>query len=217
MASSKPSFPAPSEPNLKRLGVGGGGPERPLRAQLVVAVVVTLVLVAVPLYLLRRPSAQVEDADATARTVRPALIRNTVDAGPRELSNVTLGMVQRVTCSSSPGKPGNEGSLCDSLPVFEHALASAIKSTSECAPRTGKSGTINYVLSVNFSTKRLHVFPGASGSWKGPQAKAAAKCVKRALPKVDWDSVMHRYRYYMIAIMANYPAPDPLESLPAFE
>ena len=45
MASSKPSFPAPSEPNLKRLGVGGGGPERPLRAQLVVAVVVLTVVV----------------------------------------------------------------------------------------------------------------------------------------------------------------------------
>ncbi|MFO0565404.1 MAG: hypothetical protein U0263_07065 [Polyangiaceae bacterium] len=57
---SVPSRPSlPSEPSLRRLGVGGGGGgggDRPFRAQLVVALVVGLVFLAVPLYLWRRPS-----------------------------------------------------------------------------------------------------------------------------------------------------------------
>jgi hypothetical protein len=61
------------------------------------------------------------------------------------------------------------------------------------------------------------VFPGASGQWKGPQAKAAAKCVENAIGEVQWDAIAHRYRYYMIGILASYPAPDPLQVAPTFE
>jgi hypothetical protein len=184
----------------------------------VVATVALLVIIALPLYILRRPSAEVGEPDdgPAAEVSQRALIRTALDAG-KPKGEVELGRVQRVQCSAAPNRQGNEGNLCDRLPALEQALGRAVRTTVECAPKTGKAGTINYVLTVNFTHKRINVFPGKSGQWKGPQAKAAAKCVLKAMPEVQWDSTPHRYRYYMIAIMASYPAPDPLEVLPEFE
>lgn len=218
--STRPSFPsAPSEPNLRRLGVGGGGSDRPLRAQLVIAAAFVLILLAVPLYLLRRPSADIDtnsEALASARVrQRMGPIRTRVDAGARLA--VRLGPVQRVKCSASPRAQGNEGPMCDALPELEENLHKAIKQNVECAPKTGKEGTVNYVLSVDFDKQAVKVFPGASGAWKGPKARRAAQCVARSLPPIAWDTVQHQYRYYMIAIMATYPAPDPLSGFPRFE
>ena len=73
------------------------------------------------------------------------------------------------------------------------------------------------MLEVDFNKNRLNVFPGQSGKWKGPQARRAAKCVLSSFPPVSWDDVAHQYRYYAIAILATYPAPDPLEVLPDFD
>ena len=65
---SRTSFPSgPGDPSSRRLGVGSGGRDRPLRAQIVVALVAVCILIAVPLYLLRRPggkSAAVASASA---------------------------------------------------------------------------------------------------------------------------------------------------------
>lgn len=218
MASSRPSFPAPSEPNLKRLGVGGSSTgERPLRAQLVVGSVVLAVLIAVPVYLLRRPSEARPESESEGRLpAKRALIRTALDAGAPAPA-ITLAPIQRLRCSAAPDREGNEASLCDSLPLLENAFSLAINTTVDCAPKTGKEGSINFVLTVDFTNKKLHVYPGASGQWKGPQAKAAAKCVKAALPEIAWDSISHRYRYYMLGIMATYPAPDPLRGFPEFE
>lgn len=215
MASTRPSFPAPSEPNLRRLGTRGGG-DRPLRAQLVVAVVGVMLVVAVPLYFLRRPSVSDSAVEAHSASERSRLIRTAIEAGTPKLE-VKLGSVQRLKCSAASNKEGNEGALCDRLPSIEAQLEKAIKETVECAPNTGKGGSINYVLSVDFNQKRLNVFPGASGTWKGPQAKAAAKCVLRALESTPWVDVPHNYRYYMLGLMTNYPAPDPMGMIPEFE
>jgi hypothetical protein len=214
---SRHSYPAPSEPSLRRLGVGSGsgGGDRPLRAQIVVALVALLILLAVPLYLWRRPSGTEhapERADpgpsAVASLAPPGGQPVESDAAPQE-ERVQLGPVQRVKCSASSRSQGQEGNLCDSLPFFEEALKNAIRENVDCAPRTGKQGTINYVLKIDFTLRQLHVFPGASGSWKGPQARRSAKCVKRSLPAPQWDKLRHQYRYYLIAILATYPPPAP--------
>jgi hypothetical protein len=212
---SRHSFPAPSEPTLRRLGVGGGsGGDRPLRAQVVVALVLVLVLVGVPLYLWRRPS-RVEptpEAGDAGSSTAPALSVSggaipLPEAGPPVEERVRLAPVQRVSCSASPRSRGQEGNLCDALPYFEEALAQAIRENAGCAPRAGKEGSINFVMRVDFKNRDLGVFAGQSGSWKGPQAKRAAACVKRALPAPQWDKIQHQYRYYMIAILATYPVP----------
>jgi hypothetical protein len=214
---------------LRRLGVGGsgGGGERPLRAQLVVALIVGLVLLAVPLYLWRRPSgtenapADAAAADRDATSAFDAGAAGLLDGAANE--RFKLAPVQRVKCSAGPGARGQEGSLCDQLPIFEQALAKAIKDSVDCAPKSNKEGTINYVLSVDFAKKRLHVFPGASGSWRGPQARRAAKCVLGSLPAPAWGSIQHQYRFYQIAILTTYvpasakpPAPGGT-SAPLFE
>ncbi|MBX3126390.1 MAG: hypothetical protein KF718_06720 [Polyangiaceae bacterium] len=222
---ARPSFPVPSEPSLRRLGVGGGGGgDRPLRAQLVVAIVVGLVLLAVPLYLWRRPSGT-ENAPATASAdalaaslaADAAAAAAAADAAA-ENERVRLSPPQRVKCAASATARGQEGDLCDRLEAFEQALARAIRENVDCAPRTGKQGTINYVLTVDFAAKRVHMFPGKSGEWKGPLARKAAECVKRAMVVPDWDSVKHQYRFYMIAQLATYPPPGMSGgSVPLFE
>lgn len=216
-----PSIPA-SDAGAVRLGSSGAG-DSPLRAQAVIGGVIALVLLAVPLYLLRSPAPRVAPAAAPAAApsarfggvVRP---ESAADAGSGSASSeVTLGPVQRVRCGSSPRTLTAEGSQCDALPPLERALARAIEQNVECAPRTNKGGTLNYVLEVDFDRRHVSMFAGQSGSWKGPQARTAARCVLRQLPAVEWERIDHQYRYYAIAIMGTYPAPDPLEELPVFD
>ena len=201
------------EPRLRRLGVGSSSSsDRPLRAQLVVAGVVVVILIAVPLYLLRRPSgttpaAASASAVASAPHAPPAPIA--VDAGvvapQKPAERVRLGPPQRVKCGAGPTNARIEGGLCDSLPSIEQGLATAIKASVDCAPKRKEEGTINYVVSVDFNQRRFHVFPGASGSWRGPQARKATECANRAFPNPDWGAIAHQYRYYWVAVLATYP------------
>lgn len=227
----------PSEPSLRRLGVGGGGGgDRPLRAQLIVAIVVVFVILAVPVYLLRRPSGK-ENAPADAGASANGLTSPPLGASGSAASSdagvdderVKLGALTRVKCSAGRRAQGQEGTLCDRLDGIEDAFLKGIRDNVDCAPRIAKGGTINYVLTVDFTDRRVHVFPGASGGWKGPSARKAADCVKRALPAVDWTTQKHQYRYYMLAVMATYPsaaekkaaqapaAPAPSAGAPLFE
>lgn len=212
----RPSFPsAPSEPSLRRLGVGGGSSgDRPIRAQVVVALVAVLILLAVPLYLLRRPPEPAEpEAEPAASAFAPTI--PVVEPEPKD-ERLSLAEPVRVKCGPSAKAAGQRGSLCDQLPFFESALSAAIRQTVDCAPRTSEEGAINYVLQVDFDRRSMHVFPGASGKWKGPQARRAATCVKQALPTPNWDTQQHQYRYYEIAIMTTYPQPAPTGT-PLFE
>lgn len=188
-----------------------------MRAQLVIALVIGLVLLAVPLYLWRRPSGK-ENASGDAGAGRDgggdgarsshAQVTG-IDAASVD-DGIKLAPVQRVKCSASERAKGQEGNLCDHLPFFEKALVKAIHGTKGCAPRTGKAGTLNYVLTIDFQHRRVGAFPGASGRWKGPQARRATQCVLKSLPAPPWNSIRHQYRYYQIAVMATYPAPGAL-------
>lgn len=205
---SRSSFPSSSgEPSLRRLGVGGGGGgDRPLRAQIVVALVTALALVAVPMYLMRGPSAlRTATAPSASGSVLPppsaAPLPSAEAKKPPE--RLKLGAPQRVRCGNGRGNQ-LDGSACDQLSVFEEALVKAIKENESCAPRVKQQGSINHVLTIDFVERRLHVFPGASGDFRGPQARRATECVKRALPKPDWASIPHRFRRYTIAVLATY-------------
>ena len=224
--SSIPSLSG--EPRLRRLGVGASASsDRPLRAQLVVAGVVCVILIAVPLYLLRRPgstpnAAPSASASASAPHLPPTPIA--VDAGvvapAKPTERVRLAAPQRVKCGSSAVAARVEGGLCDSLPSVEQALVTAIKASVDCAPKRKEEGSINYVVSVDFTQRRFHVFPGASGSWRGPQARKAADCANRAFPNPDWGAIAHQYRYYWVAVLATYPltgSPAVPAGTPTFE
>lgn len=211
--SIRPPFPsAPSDPALRRLGVGpAGGRGKPLRAQLVVVVVLALTLLAVPLYLMRRPSAKMTspiDAGTVASAVTsasaPLPLPALPDAGVSvESERIKLSEVRKVRCGVSP-KQASEGDACESLPTFEKALIDAVKTTFDCAPRSSKPGSINFVLEIDFAKKKTHIFPGASGDWRGPKARRATKCATDALVAPDFTTAIHQFRYYAIAVMATY-------------
>src|SRR6187431_2335592 len=150
---SRSSFPSvPGEPRVRRLGVGpSGGGDRPLRAQVIVALVCVTMLIAVPLYLWRRPStkasAPAPSASASAGLGPQAVPKPSAEpaAPPAAPPRLTLGPVQKVRCGSSAAAAPNEGTLCDSIGPFEEALKKAILESEECAPKAKTKGSINYV------------------------------------------------------------------------
>ncbi|HEV8547698.1 MAG TPA: hypothetical protein VGQ57_01700, partial [Polyangiaceae bacterium] len=168
--------------------------------------VVGVILIAVPLYLLRRPSASSSSAPAPSASASvphasPAPVAVDAGAAPpaKPTERVKLAPPQRVKCGASAVQARVEGGLCDSLPSIEQGLATAIKTSADCAPKRKEEGSINFVVSVDFNQRRFHVFPGASGSWRGPAARKATDCVNRAFPNPDWGAIAHQYRYYWVA------------------
>lgn len=223
---SRSSFPAPNsgDPSSRRLGVGAGsGRDRPLRAQIVVALVAVCILIAVPLYLLRRPggkSGAVPSASAALDAGKAPLASSDagatvtpLDAG-KQPERLRVAAVQHVRCGASAGG-GHEGNVCDSVPFFEDALSKAVHDNPDCAPKASEQGTLNYVLTIDFQRKALHLFPGASGGWRGKQARRAIACVKRAFVAPDWTTIQHQYRFYTIAVLATYlPLNAPADGTP---
>jgi hypothetical protein len=192
--------------------VGSGGRDRPLRAQIVVALVAVCILIAVPLYLLRRPggkSAAVASASAALDAGKaPAVLGSagtlvTPLDGGKPAERLRVAAVQHVRCGAS-ANGGHEGNVCDSVPFFEEALSKAVRENPDCAPKANEQGTVNYVLTVDFKRKALHLFPGASGQLRGKQARRSINCVKRAFVSPDWSNTQHQYRFYTIAVLATY-------------
>lgn len=223
---SRSSMPSVSgEPRIRRLGVGSNGGDRPLRAQVVVGLVCVAILIAVPLYLLRKPSfrgnAGAASASASASAGAPGSPKPPA-AAPAPLAappRLTLGVVQKVRCGASPGAAPGAGTLCDALPPFEEALRQAISSNEGCVPKSKLKGSINFVLTLDFAQKKLHIFPGASGEWRGKQARRATTCVQSALKVPDWN-IPHQHRFYAIAVLATYagaaePLPAPSGAAPS--
>ena len=217
---SRSTFPSgPGDPSSRRLGVGSSGRDRPLRAQIVVALVAVCILIAVPLYLLRRPggksaalasaSAGLDAGKAPTAAGSSAAMVTPLDGG-KPPERLRVAAVQHVRCGST-ANGGHEGNVCDSVPFFEEALSKAVRENPDCAPKTNEQGTVNYVLTVDFQRKSLHLFPGASGQWRGKQARRSINCVKRAFVSPDWSNMQHQYRFYTIAVLATYlpasPAP----------
>lgn len=211
--SVPPSQPAP----FRHLGAGGSGGDRPVRVQLVVALVVALVLVAVPLYLWRRPKAEAtEGVDSAAPSAllsasRPpadptkALVAAALDGGV-ETEKVNLGRVWIDSCQKSGTRTPAE--QCDRQPFFEEALVKAVLQNA-CAPKTSKGGSISYALRIDYREKTFRVFAGRSGTLRRNQARDALDCVQRAIPQPSWDTLPHQHSKYIVAVLATYPPTDP--------
>src|SRR4051794_30394113 len=127
----EPSLP-PSEPRPNRGGLGQlafGGYERPARVQMIVALLLGLVLVAIPLYLWRRPRAESSvAAEADAGSALAAA--QAFDAGPptdaAPPSGITLTAPSIVECHD-PGPKKTPVEQCDHLVPFEQSFAKAIE------------------------------------------------------------------------------------------
>ena len=211
-----PSSP-PSQPSPYRY-LGGGGGERPVRLQIIIALVAALILVAVPLYLWRRPkpeSIPIADAavaaDAGVLTavpgpdggapVPPAMV---VDAGP---PGVQLAPFKTLKCENpGPGKTPPE--RCDRVTFFEDALAKAIRENPSCAPSAKTSFQVSFVLETDFRRKKLNLFAGKSSSIKRERTKELLRCVRKAMPTPDWGTISHQYVKYKVNVVATYPVSE---------
>jgi len=214
--SVPPSQPTP----FRHLGLGsaGGGPDRPMRVQLAAALVLGLIVVAVPLYLWRRPKAatatDTPDGGASSAPIEagppPDPTRDLVAAaldGGVQAEGVTLGKVWIDSCQR-PGAGKTPPEQCDRQPFFEQALVKAVLENTSCVPRLGKSGSISFALRVDYQRKQMNVFAGRSGTLRRKQAAEVIKCVQRSLPTPDWQSLAHQHTRYVIAVLATYPPSD---------
>jgi len=199
-SSNPPSQPSP----VRYLGRGGG--ERPVRVQIIIALVAGMILVAVPLYLWRRPrpasipsaDAAVADAGAPDSAAAPVFV---VDAGPPP---VTLSPFTTVRCENpGPGKTSPE--RCDHVTFFEDGLARAIRENTACAPTGKKEIAVSFVLDMDFRAKKVNLYSGKSSTIKRDKTKGLIRCIKRAMPAPDWGTIPHQYVRYKINVMATYP------------
>ena len=188
---------------------------------LLIALVAGLVLVAVPLYLWRRPKptrAEVTDAggdaaladagslvDAAATALATAL-----DGGTVSTNEISLDKVKVVKCQR-PGPGRTSPDQCDRQVFFEDALVKAVLENVSCAPKTPKGGTVSFALKVDHKKRSVHLWAGRSGTIRSKRAAPVIECVTRAMPTPDWDTLPHQYTVYTIQLVATYPASEKAE------
>ena len=209
-----PSLP-PSQPAPFR-HLGTGSVDRSVRAQMIVALVAGLVMVAVPLYLWRRPKTDALDAKHAASSVDGTTGGTSLSAlaapsggvtaaapEPPSPRGVTVGEPKISKCKKPGGKTSPE--QCDRQPFFEEAIVKSVRDNASCAPMLPTGGTINYVLDVDYKTKKVKAWSGKSSTVKKKQAKEVMACVNRALPSPDWAQMPHQHQRYSITVLATYP------------
>jgi hypothetical protein len=201
--SSPPSQPSP----YRYLGRGGG--ERPVKLQIIITLVAGLIISAVPLYLWRRPQPEsIPSADAAVVDAGAIVTASSVvafDAGSP--GGIQLSPFTTIKCENpGPGKTPPE--RCDHVTTFEDALARAIREHADCAPASKTAYTVSFVMESDFRRKKLTLFAGKSSSIKREKAKELLRCVKGAMPLVDWGSISHQYIRYKVNVTATYPPRD---------
>jgi hypothetical protein len=207
----EPSFP-PSDPNS---GLGRGRRvvfepgDRPMRAQLIGALLLGLFLVASGLYLWRRPShgespgaAAEASASSGAAADDAGLRAAVVDAAP---ALITVSDVRIVGCHDrGPKVTPPEG--CDHLAPIEQAFSHAVEQSQPCVPSTEPGGTIEYLADVSFSRHKLRIILPRSGRSVQDRkiVTSCASSVREAMHSVTLDGLDHQHARYQIAITATY-------------
>lgn len=165
-------------------------------------------LVAIPLYLWRRPRAESIAASSAADaggdptlSGAPPSTTSAADEG-----KPTLGEPKNILCQD-PGPKKTSPEQCDHLVDVEKALAKAIEDSASCVPKDAGGGTVQYVADVSFKRKAMGVStPKDSRSMKNTKVVAACQsAVKAKLQTVSLDGVQHAHARYKIAITATYP------------
>jgi hypothetical protein len=174
---------------------------------MILGLVVGLVLVAVPLYLWRRPEQAdpldpADSANAASAADASAPYVPLVDASVGV--NVKLAPFRTIRCTDpGPGKTAPE--RCDHITFFEDALSSAIRENSLCAPETKTGATISVVMDIDFRRKKLKIYRGKSSSLPASRTKELFQCIKRAIPTPEWGSIPHQHARYVVNTKATYP------------
>lgn len=215
--SVPPSSPSP----YRYLGRGGG--ERPVRVQVILALVAALVLVAVPLYLWRRPQpANIPSADAATVASGALLPPPAPSPGapdPQQLvvppsgPQIQIAPIKTLRCQD-PGPGRTPPERCDGIRFFEDSLTRAIRDSAACAPATKNGFVVSYVLDMHFGKKRTNLTLGRSTTLPKSRRRELLRCVEKAMQTPDWDRIPHQHLKYTINAIATYPAIAPAEDAP---
>jgi len=209
LSSIPPSDPAP----FRHLGSGGTGP---VHNPMIYGLVALLVLVALPLYLLRKPKASPPaETDAGARAEIEAGIVEAAVASPAPVvpdagvpKKVVLGEPRTVRCVSKGGSR-MLADRCEHLVPLEDALARSIRDNVACAPPSATPFTVSFVLTADFDRKKLHLWAGHSGTLKKRSSGDLIRCVEHAIAPPDFATFAHQYVKYDVNVMASYPPTGP--------
>jgi hypothetical protein len=181
-----------------------------VRLQLIIALVAGLILVAVPLYLWRRPRPEsIPSADAAVADAGAPVPVSPIVAFDAGITGVNLSPFTTIKCANpGPGKTSPE--RCDHVTSLEDSLARAVRETQhdKCVPESKASFTVSYVLETDFRRKKIQLFAGKSSSIKRDKARELLRCVKAKMASVDFSSVPHQYSHYKVNVVATYPSHD---------
>lgn len=206
-ASSRASVP-PSEPrgaSRASFDALDAQVDRPARLQMIVALILGLVLVAIPLYLWRRPRAEsitVNNGGADGGALPAVTAAST--AGNDE--KIVIGEAKILSCHD-PGPKKTAPEQCDHVADMEKAFAKAIEENATCVPKDAGGGTIIYVADVGFKKKTVSVSTPKEGRTL-KSSKVAGTCeklVKAKLSALSYDSIKHEHARYRVSITAIYP------------
>jgi hypothetical protein len=177
-------------------------------------VLLAVVLVALPLYLWRRPRSIADPVAGDGGTQDAALVGRPFESIEVDASSalaLRLGDARVIECRDSGSKrvPSEQ---CDALPSFAKGFAEAILAAKDCIPKGVGPGSITYVADVGFSRRRAPVtvaLPRDGRSYRGAKVVAAcAAAVRAGVSAVPIEAIPHAHARYKIALVATYPAPD---------
>jgi hypothetical protein len=176
---------------------------------MILALLLGILLFAVPLYLWRRPR-------STQWTLRPdAAVADaahdvTTPAAVAELAPPPLRLADaRVLECHDRGSKRTPPEQCDHIAGFEKALGDAILASHECVPVDAGVGTIEFVADLSFGRKRSPValtLPKDGRSFSSAKiAKDCAAGVRARLAGFPMGPLPHEHARYKIAVVATYP------------
>lgn len=176
---------------------------------MILGLVVGLVMVAVPLYLWRRPEPASdggagEAADAGAATIDGSVSHVPLVDAAALAPRVKLSPFKTIRCvDPGPGKTAPE--RCDHITFFEDGLTRAIRDNALCAPETTTGVTVSFVMDIDFRRKKLKIYRGKSSTVPSSRTKELFNCVKRAMPTPEWSTIPHQHARYVVNTKATYP------------
>jgi hypothetical protein len=205
---SKATVP-PSEPRSSRASFDAldAQVDRPARLQMIVALILGLVLVAIPLYLWRRPRADsISVVTGTADAgVLPAVTAAGTAASDEKL---VIGEAKTLSCHD-PGPKKTAPEQCDHVVELEKAFAKAIEENASCVTKDVGGGTIIYIADVGFKKKTVAVTTPKEGRTlkSGKAAGSCERAVRGKLGGLNFDTAKHEHARYRVSITATYPGP----------
>jgi hypothetical protein len=198
----------------------GGGVDRVARLQTIAAVVLGLALIAIPLYLWRRPRSETQPvtsvSDASAPLPVASALASAAPPGVPAAPTVTLSDAKVMECHDV-GSRRTKPEDCDQLEPVEKAFAEAVTGAGSCVTASSGGGTLVYILDASFGRKRhpLELYVPRDGRLlknRNAAPGAVTACiaaVKKGLESMTLEGVPHAHSRYKIAITTTYTPAGP--------